>query len=72
MDSNVYNPSIPYIGPLSGQLQPGNLIRVVGVVKTSATCWVSAIICDTLYLLLAWGDGNMFEEIKTNTIALAL
>ncbi|KFM68738.1 hypothetical protein X975_00132, partial [Stegodyphus mimosarum] len=37
MDSNVYNPSVPFTGPLPGSLQPGNLIRISGTVASSAS-----------------------------------
>ncbi|XP_055928011.1 collagen alpha-1(III) chain-like [Argiope bruennichi] len=39
MDSNIYSPTIPFIGPLPHPLQPGNLIRISGVVGNSATCF---------------------------------
>ncbi|GBN93353.1 Galectin-8, partial [Araneus ventricosus] len=39
MDSNIYNPTIPFIGPLPQPLQPGNLVRISGVVGSSATCF---------------------------------
>ncbi|GIY17106.1 hypothetical protein CDAR_599711 [Caerostris darwini] len=39
MDSNIYNPSIPFIGPLPRSLQTGNIIKISGVVNSSATCF---------------------------------
>ncbi|XP_042897554.1 galectin-4 isoform X2 [Parasteatoda tepidariorum] len=39
MDSNIYNPSIPFIGPLPGSLQSGNLIKISGTVPSGASCF---------------------------------
>ncbi|GFY60048.1 galectin-8 [Trichonephila inaurata madagascariensis] len=39
MDSDIYNPTIPFCGSLPQLLQPGNLIRISGTVSNSATCF---------------------------------
>ncbi|GFS68240.1 galectin-4, partial [Nephila pilipes] len=39
MDSNVYNPAIPFCESLPQHLQLGSLLRITGTVSSSATCF---------------------------------